>query len=376
MSIRQILQVWEHEFSHPHQSVMLALADHAHEDGTGIRPSINRIAWKTGYSERSVQNILSQLRQLGMLVIAVPATYNTPNEYKFDWSAAMPKPAFDDFIAQKKGQKSGGAKSAPLPKSEKRGAAPVKQGCSRDETGVQLPCNRGAVAVQEGCSGLHPIRKEPSREPSIETKAPKTKELAEEPKGENLRFGMVTYQRPPDEIDFADLWTINLGMTKMELRAIAPGHKRLEMVAYGFGHWWVGPGLNGFDEHLIQSCRNRKRKFQQPDSINDAKTFINNMIRNGDWANFALRCDEASELKKKHLAAATPQPEKVVAAGNPFERTSAERRASALGLARFKVTKGNVAQALAISKQFGFSSVEIGLTADRELGVPFMPQAA
>ena len=65
MSIRQILQVWEHEFSHPHQSVMLALADHAHEDGTGIRPSINRIAWKTGYSERSVQNILSQLRQLG-----------------------------------------------------------------------------------------------------------------------------------------------------------------------------------------------------------------------------------------------------------------------------------------------------------------------
>ena len=65
MSIRQILQVWEHEFSHPHQAVLLALADHAHEDGTGIRPSISRIAWKTGYSERSVQNIMSQLRELG-----------------------------------------------------------------------------------------------------------------------------------------------------------------------------------------------------------------------------------------------------------------------------------------------------------------------
>ena len=64
---------------------MLALADHAHEDGTGIRPSINRLVWKTGYSERSVQNILSQLRQLGILAIAVPATHNTPNEYNFNW---------------------------------------------------------------------------------------------------------------------------------------------------------------------------------------------------------------------------------------------------------------------------------------------------
>ena len=362
MSIRQILQVWEHEFSHPHQAVMLALADHAHEDGTGIKPSIIRIAWKTGYSERSVQNIMSQLRQLGILVVTVPATHNTPNEYKFDWSAATQKPCFDDFIAQKKGRKSRGANSAPLSQAMdkagnrdavamikgcnsdelgvqlpcSRGAVAVIKGCSSDETGVQLPCNRGAVAVQKGCSPLHPIRKEPSREPSIQTKEPETKEPetkakpADKTKEENLRFGMVTYQRPPDEIDFADLWATNPGMAKMELRAIAPKHKRLEMVAHGFGRWWVGPGLNDFDDFLIKACQKRKRKFQQPDSVGDAKTFINNMLKSGDWGNFSLRCDEASELKKKHLAAATPQPEKAVAAGNPFERTSAERRASAL----------------------------------------------
>ena len=201
MSIRQILQVWEHTFSHPHQAVMLALADQAHEDGTGIRPSINRIAWKTGYSERSVQNIMAQLRQLGVLAIAVPATHNTPNEYKFDWSAATPKPSFDEYVAQKKGRKSRGANSAPLSKEPKkkghRGAVPVQQGCSSHAGGVQLPCNRGAVPVQEGCSPLHPIRKEPSREPSIETKEPK-----EKPKEENFQFGVVTYQQPPDEIDF------------------------------------------------------------------------------------------------------------------------------------------------------------------------------
>ena len=106
MSIRQILQVWEHQLSHPHQAVMLALADHAHEDGTGIRPSINRIAWKTGYSERSVQNIMAQLRAAwAFWSIAVPATHNTPNEYRFDWSVATPKPSFDEFMAHEEGTK-------------------------------------------------------------------------------------------------------------------------------------------------------------------------------------------------------------------------------------------------------------------------------
>jgi hypothetical protein len=145
MSIRQILQVWEHEFSHPHQAILLALADHAHEDGTGIRPSINRIAWKTGYSERSVQNVMSQLRELGILVVTVPATPFTPNEYGFEWAAATPKPSFDDYVALKKGRKERGAKSAPLAKFVNRGAIAVQQGCSSDAAGVQLPCDRDAA---------------------------------------------------------------------------------------------------------------------------------------------------------------------------------------------------------------------------------------
>lgn len=383
MSIRQILQVWEHEFSHPHQAVMLALADHAHEDGTGIKPSIIRIVWKTGYSERSVQNIMSQLRQLGVLVVTVPATHNTPNEYRFDWSVATLKPSFDDFIAQKKGRKDRGAEFAPLSKQtgreDKRGAVPVQQGCSSgalgaqlpcsrgaipvregcssSETGVQMPCNRGAVAVQEGCSPLHPIRKEPSREPSIETK---------EPNEEDLRFGVVTYQRPPDEIDFADLWATNPGMAKMELRAIAPRHKRLEMVAHGFGRWWVGPGLNDFDEFLIKACQKRKRKFQQPDSVGDAKTFINNMLKGGDWGNFSLRCDKAREFQERSLAVECPSVRGLLAASSPEEpkTTRSGRRQSSIGLARFKVSKGDYTRAKEIADLFEFSYESVGLRKD------------
>ncbi|MEN8445715.1 MAG: hypothetical protein ABG776_11960 [Cyanobacteria bacterium J06555_13] len=97
---------------------------------------------------------------------------------------------------------------------------------------------------------------------------------------ENLRFDVVTYQRLPDEINFAGLWATNPEMAKIELRVIAPGHKRPEIAAHGFGRWWVGPGLNDFDEFLIKACQ--KRKFQQPDSVGDAKTFINNMLKSGD----------------------------------------------------------------------------------------------
>ena len=360
MSIRQILQVWEHRFSHPHQAVMLALADHAHEDGTGIRPSINRIVWKTGYSERSVQNIMAQLRQLGILVIAVPATHNTPHEYRFDWSVATPKPSFDEFVSQKKGRKSRGANFAPLSKvSQKkgnRGAVPVQQGCSSDAGGVQLPCDRGAVAVQQGCSPLHPIRQEPSREPSIETK---------EPESEDFTFGVVTYRQPPDEIDFADLWATNPGMAKMELRAIAPKHKRLEMVAHGLGRWWVGPGLNDFDDALIKVCQQRKRKFQQPDSVGDAKTFINNLLKSGDWGNFLLRCDEARELQKRSLAVGLQlgQARSLCSSKEP-ETFQSNRRQSSIGLAKFKVTKGDYARAREIADLFELSYESVGLKQD------------
>jgi len=223
--------------------------------------------------------------------------------------------------------------------------------------GVQLPCNRGAVPVKEGCKQLHPIRKEPSREPSIETKEPIEKDF---------RFGVVTYRQPPDEIDFADLWATNPGMAKMELRAIAPGHKRPEMVAHGFGQWWAGPGLNDFDECLIKACQKRKRKFQQPDSVGDAKTFINNMLRSGDWANFSLRCDEAKKLRD---CAATIEVNSqtttaIFSSANTLARSEAEQREVSVGLAKFKLSQGDIVRAKEIAKLHSIPYAEIGIAVD------------
>ena len=183
-----------------------------------------------------------------------------------------------------------------------------------------------------------------------------------------------TYTQPPESIDYADLWEKDPVRAKSQLRQIAPGHRRLEMVAHGLGHWWVGPGLNDFDPALIQACRNRKRKFQQPDGIRDAKTFINNMLRNGDWGNFVLRCEEALALRARSAETAVAKVGK--RQRSPFEKTEEERRASALGLARFKVAQGEIARGREISRQFGLSRAEIGLGANATFGHACRSQAA
>lgn len=101
MSILQMVKVWEHEFPHPEQAVMLALADHAHDDGEGIRPALDRIAWKTGYARRNVQLILKRLKASGVVVETKPATHNEPAHLKFDWSKAQPKQSYEAYKAGK-----------------------------------------------------------------------------------------------------------------------------------------------------------------------------------------------------------------------------------------------------------------------------------
>ena len=47
--------------------VLLAYADHASHDGTGIWPAVQSIANKTGYSKRTIQNATKELQELGYM---------------------------------------------------------------------------------------------------------------------------------------------------------------------------------------------------------------------------------------------------------------------------------------------------------------------
>lgn len=60
--------VWEHYPAGGGELLTaLAYADHAHDDGTGIRPSVAYIARKTRQSERTVQRYLAHMREIGWL---------------------------------------------------------------------------------------------------------------------------------------------------------------------------------------------------------------------------------------------------------------------------------------------------------------------
>jgi len=61
-------QVWSLELKNREQKVLLAMADHANDDGTNCYPSVGYIAWKTGYDYRSVQRGLAELRKTRLII--------------------------------------------------------------------------------------------------------------------------------------------------------------------------------------------------------------------------------------------------------------------------------------------------------------------
>jgi len=94
MSIKLMSEVWRCELSRPEQAILLALADHADDSGANVFPSIAHIGWKTGYSDRQVQRIMSSLRERSILEIVAPATWNKPTEYQITLANAPRKPRF------------------------------------------------------------------------------------------------------------------------------------------------------------------------------------------------------------------------------------------------------------------------------------------
>jgi Helix-turn-helix domain len=88
------------ELSHPQQAILLAMADHAQDDGTDVFPSIARLAWKTGYDDRQVKRIIKDLRAEGVLVEVAPPAQHRPTEYRIDLEAATKKPSFESKKAR------------------------------------------------------------------------------------------------------------------------------------------------------------------------------------------------------------------------------------------------------------------------------------
>ena len=90
------------------------------------------------------------------------------------------------------------------------------------------------------------------------------------------------------------------------------------------------------------------------------------MLRNGDWGNFSLRCDEAKALHD-HAAIVKTETQidvTVFSSASVLERSKAEQREASVGLAKFKLSQGDIVRAKEIAELCSIPYIEIGLMAD------------
>jgi hypothetical protein len=127
----------------------LALADHAHDDGSHIYPGVETLAQKTRQSERAVQYQLRRMEKSGWLILVSQARGGRGNsrEYRIN----------RDWI--------NGAELAPI-SSASKGAkiAPNEKGANGDIKGATDDV-KGAKQSTKGCKAFAPESLEPS-EPS------------------------------------------------------------------------------------------------------------------------------------------------------------------------------------------------------------------
>lgn len=94
MSVKVMGAVWDSALPRDEKFVALSYADHASHDGTNVYPSVGRMAWKTGYTTRSIQIITKKLVDRGVLVPDGIGPGGV-NKYYFSVDAL---PVRDDFI--------------------------------------------------------------------------------------------------------------------------------------------------------------------------------------------------------------------------------------------------------------------------------------
>lgn len=89
-------EVWTLDLPRSERDVLLALADHAHDDGTSVKPGVPYLTWKTDLARSTV---ISALRSLEEKTIIVPVLAGggrgNVTEYRLDLAKSPRKPPFD-----------------------------------------------------------------------------------------------------------------------------------------------------------------------------------------------------------------------------------------------------------------------------------------
>ena len=157
MSSKVIGLVFESSLERPEKFILLALADHAKEDGSDVYPSIARIEWKTGYSERQIRTLMRNLESLGVLQMVHPGGSGPADvrKYKIVLSAI---PMLTDFNTWKESK---GAKTAPMVRGQ---SSPQKGGNLQQFKGAKtapesITNNQELLEPEPSASRSHHLKK-------------------------------------------------------------------------------------------------------------------------------------------------------------------------------------------------------------------------
>ena len=91
MSFELMRQVWSLDLSPTEQQVLMAMADFANDDGDNCFPSHGRLAWKTGYSERTVARAINGFIESGVVIVLRLGTNKAPPRYQICLNVAKRK---------------------------------------------------------------------------------------------------------------------------------------------------------------------------------------------------------------------------------------------------------------------------------------------
>lgn len=175
----------------------LALADHAHSDGTHVHPGLRLLAYKTRQSERAVQYQLRRMEKSGWLILVNSGNggRNQPREYRIN-------PAWI------KGEEIAPVESAAkgeeiAPTENEKGAADDTKGCNSEQERVQSTTLKGAKLLHP-----HITISEPSVEPPLEPvggaiPSASVDQLSPPTRNPNGTFAVSIDWRPSDK--FGDL---------------------------------------------------------------------------------------------------------------------------------------------------------------------------
>src|SRR4051812_35837708 len=96
--------VLDADLPRPEKFVLAILADHGKEDGTDVYPSVAKIEFKTGYSERQVRDLMTSLQKMGILILLREGGKGAGDTNKYRIAVEkIPVMNFNDWLRKHKG---------------------------------------------------------------------------------------------------------------------------------------------------------------------------------------------------------------------------------------------------------------------------------